>query len=787
MPSNDRYSSASNSNQPTVTRTVTKSVVPVSSTDLVDPDVLFTKKHEEWTTSKRVVNHKTKQVETRVQRQLILEDGRVVADSGPQVTTKTKEDNRTEESENTEHKTTGDDPPGDGYVMVPGSARVISEKTESNQTVTETKEENRQLHDENIRDLSGEEIHQRTIISPDDPSFGNSFGDFPGKLTHFSSRSQKIVDKDEVKETSELKDGEVSTETVRTHHHEEAYDDEVPEEEAEEGMVPERSGETARTIQYYTDPKEFQKVSDQLEEESRRSRILNHRQNGQEFPAVTHRWVDDHFGGPKEITNDVRNENIRTRSGGNRITIEMSPHRSSPSELSPRGTLNKDQSRTSTLKNRQSTASWRNEHSPSPPYPPSTPVHNNTLGRSTASPFEVSSSSGSSRSKTPVKTFYLGEDNTYQRDHINSWKKKNNSFTDGFSSPYSVGDSNSLGRSNLSGHYGERSDSFYRIPKSKLTDPIRYDALNNGVLYSKVSRVKTDKNVQASLSDEEDDPVLKSMGRERSFSPSRPANGRSTLTIPRTVKITKEEVKSPYTTNSLSHSKYYKSSDSLHSPGYGSYYSSNDYGSHRNSSPIYNNSSFHKDIRENGYHKSDWTGSHHNDTYTKNRTHEIKINKKNSHDLLTNGSSRKVKTSESPHWYQSSKSRKIPTSPPESGYQSPFPPTPPSSPPPRVIKVLNSDHYGSSSSMSPPDSPIHHSTASIKKKSSFPSGSASRSKSSHDLRTSSLFAPESFSPLASPLKLKTMGEKKDNQKYYRVKPGQDGQSVVVQVRDWHAR
>ncbi|GFY77212.1 uncharacterized protein TNIN_65521, partial [Trichonephila inaurata madagascariensis] len=156
MPSNDRYSNGSHSNQPTITRTVTKSVVPVGSTDLVDPNVVLTKKHEEWTTSKRVVNHKTKQVETRVQRQLVLEDGRVIADSGPQVTTKTKEDVRVEESENTEHKSTGDDPPGPGYELIPGSTKVISEKTESNQTMTETKEENRQMHDDNIRDLSGE-------------------------------------------------------------------------------------------------------------------------------------------------------------------------------------------------------------------------------------------------------------------------------------------------------------------------------------------------------------------------------------------------------------------------------------------------------------------------------------------------------------------------------------------------------------------------------------------------------------------------------------------------------
>lgn len=450
-------------------------------------------------------------------------------------------------------------------------------------------------------------------------------------------------------------------------------------------------------------------------------------------------------------------------------------------------------SRDSTLKNKSS-SSWRVEHSPSPPYSPGV---NNTMGRSTSSPFEMSSSSGSSRSKTPVKTFYLGQDNTYKKDHVNtnSWKKKSNhSLADAFSSSLSMGDTNSLGRSNLSGHYGERSDSFCRIPRSKASEPLRYETLTNGAVYSKVNRAKANTSVQVSMSDDDDEnhSTLKRNYRERSLSPHRLNGSRSTLTLPRTVKVTYETNKSPYSTNSLSHSKYYKSSDSLHSPGYSSYYSSNDYGtSNRNSSPIYNNSSFHRDSRNGDvYHrKNDWSSSNYNDSYSTNRVHEIKVNKKSSHDLMTNGrTSKSSKSSVSPNWYSSSlKTRKMPTSPPESGYQSPFPPTPPSSPPPRVIKILNSDHYGSLSSMSPPDSPVHPSISSIRKKSSFPSGSASRSKSSTDLRTEPLFAPETFSPLASPLKLKTMDDKKDHQKYFRVKPGQDGQSVVVQVRDWNAR
>lgn len=58
-----------------------------------------------------------------------------------------------------QHKSSGDDAPGAGYELVPGSAKVVSEKTESNQTMTETREENRQMHDENIKDLSGEVRH----------------------------------------------------------------------------------------------------------------------------------------------------------------------------------------------------------------------------------------------------------------------------------------------------------------------------------------------------------------------------------------------------------------------------------------------------------------------------------------------------------------------------------------------------------------------------------------------------------------------------------------------------
>lgn len=64
---------------------------------------------EEWIKKKKVELTTTKQIETRVKRQIVLEDGKVVDDSGPIVTTNTTEDTDKKESEHTEVSTIYDD------------------------------------------------------------------------------------------------------------------------------------------------------------------------------------------------------------------------------------------------------------------------------------------------------------------------------------------------------------------------------------------------------------------------------------------------------------------------------------------------------------------------------------------------------------------------------------------------------------------------------------------------------------------------------------------------------
>lgn len=57
---------------------------------------------EEIVTKKKTELTTTKQIETRVKRQVILEDGKVVQDSGPIVETNTTEDTNKQESESVE-------------------------------------------------------------------------------------------------------------------------------------------------------------------------------------------------------------------------------------------------------------------------------------------------------------------------------------------------------------------------------------------------------------------------------------------------------------------------------------------------------------------------------------------------------------------------------------------------------------------------------------------------------------------------------------------------------------
>ncbi|XP_035439478.2 serine/arginine repetitive matrix protein 1 isoform X1 [Spodoptera frugiperda] len=67
-------------------------------------DTIATTKEEEWVTRKKSEVTTTRQIATRVKRELILEDGRILSDSGPKISTSVNEDTHTTNYQQTEHR-----------------------------------------------------------------------------------------------------------------------------------------------------------------------------------------------------------------------------------------------------------------------------------------------------------------------------------------------------------------------------------------------------------------------------------------------------------------------------------------------------------------------------------------------------------------------------------------------------------------------------------------------------------------------------------------------------------
>ena len=221
---------------------------------------LIQRHSEEWTTSKKVVNHKTRQTETRVQRHIVMEDGKVIADSGPQVTSRTKEDATTEESEDSKKSIPPPTarPPAvlaSGHIRVPGTQTVLDETTSTRSKTKSSRVENAQYHDEDLKELTGFEVHKKAISAPNELiSLSEAVaGSAPaGKLVHFSVNGQKVKDVEETKSSTrkDMATGESRTETTKTYHQEVHDEDESPNREGYD-VVPQNFSNTSRNMTYY--------------------------------------------------------------------------------------------------------------------------------------------------------------------------------------------------------------------------------------------------------------------------------------------------------------------------------------------------------------------------------------------------------------------------------------------------------------------------------------------------------------------------------------------------------
>uniref|UniRef100_A0A182RPG9 Uncharacterized protein n=1 Tax=Anopheles funestus TaxID=62324 RepID=A0A182RPG9_ANOFN len=216
----------------------------------------------------------TRQIETRVKRQLLFEDGKVVEDSGPIVSTNTTEDTDKQETVQTEHRTLGDPEgdksgnrlagagegsgndanqqptlpvdsvssnapkttggtivaqPPDGLLRNIKEEVVVSrEETKERTEVTEQKHFGDFTDDAYLRAInSGVDDIRELLLSEKARTEQTSSGP---QLVQQSISSRKVIDSEDTDIRQLAKpDGTLVTEKEQTRQHEELYDDELPE------------------------------------------------------------------------------------------------------------------------------------------------------------------------------------------------------------------------------------------------------------------------------------------------------------------------------------------------------------------------------------------------------------------------------------------------------------------------------------------------------------------------------------------------------------------------------
>ncbi|CAH1383042.1 unnamed protein product [Tenebrio molitor] len=240
----------------------------------VEPGETFaTTKEEEWVSKKKTEVTNTKQIETRVKRQVVLEDGKVVEDSGPLVTTNTTEDTETQEHHQTELRKLGDDEadgpralegmvgkelaePGSKWVSVANPDGVVREVKEKRVVSREETEEVKETEDvQHFGDITDEEFLAAVKTGKKDlrqvlrtTKDGHSLVSTGPRLIHESSKSNKVIDTEDTRELSSvLPDGKIVTETQRTTEHEEVKDDELPGDAPEQDFYKESSQRYLKT------------------------------------------------------------------------------------------------------------------------------------------------------------------------------------------------------------------------------------------------------------------------------------------------------------------------------------------------------------------------------------------------------------------------------------------------------------------------------------------------------------------------------------------------------------
>ncbi|XP_030378539.1 uncharacterized protein LOC115627113 [Scaptodrosophila lebanonensis] len=249
------------------------------SQDAINCDTEAITKEEEWITKRKTELTTTRQIETRVKRQVKLKDGKVIEDSGPIVSTNTTEDTDKQETETTEKRDHGlpqDQLDGNGKLndvsaleagtaakdielaqlkalepssgvtmvrkMVPRPADGLVRQTDDKRVISH--EETKDYHEvEDVKHLG--DVTDETYVSAvrdgvEDleaalcsPASQQQLVPLGPRLIANTSKSRKTIDSEDTQKRCLAQvDGTLVTESNRTTTHELIVDEELPEDSA---------------------------------------------------------------------------------------------------------------------------------------------------------------------------------------------------------------------------------------------------------------------------------------------------------------------------------------------------------------------------------------------------------------------------------------------------------------------------------------------------------------------------------------------------------------------------
>ncbi|XP_074102907.1 chascon isoform X2 [Cotesia typhae] len=322
--------------KPTSTTTTPNIVTHYTNMFIQTPENSTAKVIEEWETRKKKEITTTRQIETRIKRQVVLEDGEVIKDSGPFVTTNTTEDIEQQEQTTQEKRTIANDDNSlkrrrEGSISPSASANlngnitVTSDKITSdagggsiiqkelNETIVKSREEVEELVETEKRQHLGDitdEAYQLAIIRNNNNSRKNlrmtlaetvnqlSSDHIEPRVIQHTTKSNKVIDTEKkIKRTGLKPDGAIVTETKTSVTHEEIND--VP-----DYSYPDNNGNDDND----EIPREIKKESSQKFFKQRDENIVDYLLNGEKI-AREQRFIS-------EITEGDRigdfDENIRT-------------------------------------------------------------------------------------------------------------------------------------------------------------------------------------------------------------------------------------------------------------------------------------------------------------------------------------------------------------------------------------------------------------------------------------------------------------------------------------------